>query len=206
MHRYRVIFAGAVLTAVFAFFVLAWLPQRQLSAVVPMDALQPYTPDQLAGRGVYISNGCLYCHSQQVRDPGFGSDQARGWGRASYPEDYRYDEPHLLGTMRTGPDLINIAVRQPSRAWHYAHLFQPRALVPGSVMPSFRFLFVVKSKPDAGDEVVVLPPGTVPAGQVVVATEKARHLVDYLLSLNRNYPRADMRAAGVGGGAGGMAH
>jgi cytochrome c oxidase cbb3-type subunit 2 len=200
VHRYRVIFAGAVLTAVFAFFVLAWLPQRQLSAVVPMDALQPYTPDQAAGRGVYVSNGCLYCHSQQVRDPSFGSDQARGWGRASYPEDYRYDEPHLLGTMRTGPDLTNIAVRQPSRAWHYAHLYQPRALVPGSVMPSFRFLFVVKAQADAGDEVVELPPGIVPAGQVVVAAAEARHLVEYLLSLNRNYPRADARATN------GMAH
>lgn len=194
MHRYRVIFAGAVLTAVFAFFVLAWLPQRQLSAVVPMDALQPYTPDQLAGRGVYISNGCLYCHSQQVRDPLFGSDQARGWGRASYPEDYRYDEPHLLGTMRTGPDLTNIGVRQPSRAWHYAHLYQPRALVPGSVMPSFRYLFLVEPQAEPGDELVELPPGTVPAGQVVVATAEARHLVDYLLSLNRDYPRADARA------------
>lgn len=194
MHRYRVIFAGAVLTAVFAFFILAWLPQRQLSAVVPMDALQPYSPDQLAGRAIYISNGCLYCHSQQVRDPSFGSDQARGWGRPSYPEDYRYDEPHLLGTMRTGPDLTNISVRQPSRAWHYAHLFQPRALVPGSVMPSFRFLFLVEARAEPGDEVVDVPPGTVPAGQVVVATADARHLVDYLLSLNRNYPRADARA------------
>lgn len=199
MHRYRVIFAGAVLTAVFAFFVLAWLPQRQLSAVVPMDALQPYTSEQLAGRRVYVSNGCLYCHSQQVRDPSFGSDQVRGWGRASYPEDYRYDEPHLLGTMRTGPDLTNIGVRQPSRAWQYAHLYQPRALVPGSLMPSFRFLFTVKAQADPADEVVELPPGAAPAGQVVVVTTDARHLVDYLLSLNRNYPRADARTAAAAG-------
>ncbi len=63
-------------------------------------------------------------------------------------------------------------------------------------MPSFRFLFVVKASADAGDEVVELPPGTVPAGQVVVASAQARRLVDYLLSLNRNYPRADARAAG----------
>jgi cytochrome c oxidase cbb3-type subunit 2 len=199
VHRYRVIFAGAVLTAVFAFFILAWLPQHQLSAVVPMDALQPYTADQLAGRAVYISNGCLYCHSQQVRDPLFGSDQARGWGRESYPEDYRYDKPHLLGTMRTGPDLFNIAARQPSRAWHYAHLFQPRAMVPGSVMPSFRFLFEVKAHADLNDEVVEVPPGTVPAGQVVVARPEAHHLVDYLLSLNHTYPRADARTMQSGG-------
>jgi cytochrome c oxidase cbb3-type subunit 2 len=194
MHRYRVIFAGAVITAVFAFFVLAWLPQRQLATVVPMDRLQPYTAAQLAGRQVYISLGCMYCHSQQVRDPLFGSDQARGWGRASYPEDYRYDRPHLLGTMRTGPDLTNIAVRQPSRSWHYGHLYEPRALVPGSLMPSFRFLFRLKQHADPGDEVVDLPSGAAPAGRVVVARTEARQLVDYLLSLNRDYPRADMRS------------
>ena len=193
MDRYRVIFAGAVISAVFAFFILAWLPQRQLSSVVPVDQLQPYTADQALGRRVYISMGCLYCHSQQVRDPGFGVDQKRGWGRASYPEDYRFDEPHLLGTMRTGPDLMNIGVRQPSRAWHYAHLYQPRAVTPGSLMPSFPFLFVEKASADAGDEVVSLPKGFGPQGRVVVAGPDAKHLVDYLVSLDRNYPRADMR-------------
>jgi cytochrome c oxidase cbb3-type subunit 2 len=198
MDRYRVIFAGAVITAVFAFFVLAWIPQRQLSAVVPLDPLQPYSAEQAAGRRVYIALGCLYCHSQQVRDPGFGTDQKRGWGRPSYPEDYRFDEPHLLGTMRTGPDLINIAVRQPSRAWHYAHLYQPRAMVPGSLMPSFPFLFELKERADLADDVVALPPGTAPAGRVVVASPDARRLVDYLLSLNRNYARADARNMGPG--------
>ena len=194
MDRYRVIFTGAVFTAVFAFFILSWLPQRQLSAVVPLDQLQPYTEAQLVGRRVYISMGCLYCHSQQVRDERFGSDQLRGWGRPSYPEDYRYDEPHLLGTSRTGPDLMNIGARQSSRTWQYAHLYQPRAITPGSVMPSFRFLFEVKERADPGDEVVDLPPGTAPAGKVVVATADAHHLVDYLLGMNHNYPRADARA------------
>ena len=193
MHRFRVFFAGAVSTAVFAFFVLAYLPHRQLSAVVPIDALQPYTASQAAGRKVYIGLGCLYCHSQQVRDPLFGTDQQRGWGRASYPEDYRYDRPHLLGTMRTGPDLFNIGVRQPSRAWHYTHLFEPRALVPGSVMPSFPFLFALKDRAAPGDEVVDVPPGFSPPGKVVVALPEARQLVDYLLSLRRDYPRADAR-------------
>jgi cytochrome c oxidase cbb3-type subunit 2 len=198
MDRYRVIFIGAVFSAVFAFFVLAWLPQRQLNAVIPIDPLQPYTANQLAGRQIYISLGCVYCHSQQVRDPAFGSDQQRGWGRPSYPEDYRYDEPHLLGTMRTGPDLMNIGVRQPSRTWHYAHLYQPRAVTPGSLMPSFPFLFAVKPHAEAGDEVVVLPPAVQPHGQVVVATADARRLVDYLVSLNRNYPRHDARDMGPG--------
>jgi cytochrome c oxidase cbb3-type subunit 2 len=194
VDKYRVIFAGAVLSAVFAFFVLAWLPQQQLARVVPMDPLRPYTAEQAAGREVYVSLGCVYCHSQQVRDAEFGTDQARGWGRPSFPEDYRYDMPHQLGTMRTGPDLANIAVRQSSRTWHYVHLYQPRALVPGSIMPSFRYLFETKDRADPGDDVVELPAALAPDGKVVVATTDGRRLVDYLLSLNRDYARADARA------------
>lgn len=201
MHRYRVIFAGAVVTAVFAFLVLAYLPHRQLAGVVPQDALRRYTESELAGRRVYLSLGCMYCHSQQVRDAPFGTDQARGWGRASYPADYRYDRPPLLGTMRTGPDLLNIAVRQPSRDWHYVHLYQPRAVVPGSVMPSFPFLFEAKERAEIGDELVRLPEGVGPEGKAVVARPEARHLVDYLLSLNRNYPRGAGSSATNGGGA-----
>jgi cytochrome c oxidase cbb3-type subunit 2 len=196
VNTFRVFFAGAVSTAVFAFFVLAWLPQRQLSTVVPLDPLQPYTANEARGRRIYAGLGCVYCHSQQVRDPRFGSDQGRNWGRASYPEDYRFDRPHLLGTMRTGPDLTNIGVRQPSRAWHYVHLYQPRAVVPGSVMPSYPFLFEVKDGVEPGDEVVELPPGLAPAGGVVVARDDARRLVDYLVSLKRDFPRADARTRG----------
>ena len=193
MDKYRVIFAGAVFTAVFAFFILAFIPQRQVASIVPMDPLNPYTAAQAEGRKVYIAEGCLYCHTQQVRSSSYGSDSLRGWGRASYPEDYRYDNPHLLGTMRTGPDLMNIAVRQPSRDWHMTHLYQPRALVAGSLMPSFPYLFEVKEAAAPGDEVVQLPPGFGPESGVVVAKPRARVLVDYLLSLNRNYPRANMR-------------
>ena len=193
MDRYRVIFAGAVITAVFAFFVLAFIPQRQVASIVPMDPLNPYTPAQLAGRRVYIAEGCVYCHTQQVRSSSFGSDSLRGWGRASFPEDYRYDNPHQLGTMRTGPDLMNIAVRQPSRDWHLTHLYQPRALVAGSLMPGFPYLFEHKAAAAPGDEVVQLPAGYAPESGVVVAKPEARALVDYLLSLNRNYPRANMR-------------
>jgi cytochrome c oxidase cbb3-type subunit 2 len=193
VNTFRVFFAGAVATAVFAFFVLAWVPHRQLSTVVPLDALAPYNESEAAGRRIYAGLGCLYCHSQQVRDPLFGTDQQRGWGRASYPEDYRYDRPHLLGTMRTGPDLTNIGVRQPSRTWHYVHLYQPRALVPGSVMPSYPFLFEVKERAELGDEVLELPPGLGPEGRAVVVKPEGRQLVDYLLSLKRDFPRADAR-------------
>lgn len=188
MNKYRVIFLGALATVLFAFFVLVFVPHLQLLSVEPPAGLSAYADSELAGRRVYVSLGCLYCHSQQVRAPSFGTDQARGWGRASYPEDFAYDFPHLLGTMRTGPDLMNIGVRQPSRAWHYAHLYQPRAVTPGSVMPAFPFLFEVKNQAEMGDEIVTLPAGVGPAGQVVVARAQARALVSYLLVMRHEYP------------------
>jgi cytochrome c oxidase cbb3-type subunit 2 len=92
--------------------------------------------------------------------------------------------------MRTGPDLFNIGVRQPSADWHLGHLFQPRAYVPGSIMPSFPFLFELKDDSNVSkmDRVVTLPPGTIGYGKVVVAKPEALDLVAYLQSLRRNYP------------------
>ncbi len=201
MNKYRVIFLGAVATVLFAFLVLVFVPHLQLLSVEPPAALTAYADSELAGRRVYVSLGCLYCHSQQVRAPSFGSDQARGWGRSSYPEDYAYDFPHQLGTMRTGPDLMNIGLRQPSRAWQYAHLYEPRAVRPGSLMPAFPFLFEVRDQAAMGDELVDLPPGAGPAGKVVVAGPRARALVNYLLRLKHEYPAGPAAASATPGAA-----
>ncbi|MCI0527083.1 MAG: cbb3-type cytochrome c oxidase subunit II, partial [Nitrospira sp.] len=108
---------------VLATFFLGWagltlIPGIQIREVKPPQELKPYTDEQLRGRAVYIREGCIYCHSQQTRPKGFGADQLRNWGRPSVPGDYVYDKPHLLGTMRTGPDLFNIGARQPSEDWH----------------------------------------------------------------------------------------
>ena len=160
----------------------------QVRDIKPPEGLKPYTSAELRGRQVYIANGCLYCHSQQPRDRNFGPDAERGWGRASVPGDYYYDKPHLLGSMRTGPDLFNIGARQSSKDWHLGHLYQPRAYVPGSIMPSYPYLFETKATAEPGDEVVKLPPGQEPAGQVVVARPEALDLVKYLQGLNHTYP------------------
>jgi cytochrome c oxidase cbb3-type subunit 2 len=104
------------------------------------------------------------------------------------PADYVYDQPHLLGTMRTGPDLFNIGARQPSADWHFGHLYQPRAFVPGSNMPAYPFLFKHKSAAEEGDVVVHLPPGQEPPGRLTIASQEALDLVKYLLSLNHTYP------------------
>ncbi len=180
--------AGALVALAVATTALVVMPYMQVRDITPPVGLKPYTSAELRGRQVYIANGCVYCHSQQPRDRNFGPDAERGWGRASVPGDYFYDKPHLLGSMRTGPDLFNIGARQPSKDWHLGHIYQPRAYVPGSIMPSYPYLFEVKTAADPDDEVVRLPPGQVPSGKVVVARPAALDLVKYLQGLNHTYP------------------
>lgn len=188
MTRLLSLVIAMVAIIVFAANVLVFIPRSMLSRLEAPPQLKPYSDTELAGRQVYIANGCLYCHSQQVRDDRITNDASR-FGRVSVPADYVYDNPHLLGTMRTGPDLFNVAARLPDRAWHLAHLYQPRALVPWSIMPSFRFLFEIRDRAYAGEETVELPaPYGAPPGKVIVATPAASRLVDYLLSLNHTYP------------------
>jgi cytochrome c oxidase cbb3-type subunit 2 len=182
---------GAMVTLALATSALVIVPFIQLKAVAAPAALKPYTSAQLRGREVYIKNGCIYCHSQQPRDKAQAPDDKRGWGRASVAADYAYDKPHLLGTMRTGPDLFNIGARQPSADWHLGHMFQPRAYTPGSIMPSYPFLFDVKQAAEPGDRVVILPPGTPPAGKVIVAKAEVLDLVAYLQGLDHTYPVLD---------------
>ena len=180
--------SGAMVMLALSTSALVVLPYLQVHDAPPLPGLKPYSSVELRGREVYIANGCVYCHSQQPRAKAFAPDFARGWGRATVAGDYAYDQPHLLGTMRTGPDLMNIGVRQPSEQWHLGHLYQPRAYMPGSIMPSYPFLFEAKAKADKDDVLVNLPQGTAPAGQVVVASPQAVDLVKYLQSLNRSYP------------------
>lgn len=180
--------AGSMLMLSLATSALVVLPYLQLEDVQPPDGLRPYSSAELRGRKEYIRQGCLYCHSQQPRDRSQAPDFERGWGRASVAGDYFYDRPHLLGTMRTGPDLLNIGARQSSADWHLGHLYQPRAYVAGSIMPSYPFLFELKKEAEPGDRVVSLPPAFTPKGKVVIAKPAALDLTAYLLSLDRTYP------------------
>lgn len=180
--------AGAMVSLAVATAALVVMPYMQVRDLAPPEGLKPYTSAQQRGRDVYIASGCVYCHTQQPRDRNLGPDHERGWGRASVPGDYVYDKPHLLGSMRTGPDLFNIGARQPSKDWHLGHLYQPRAYVPGSIMPAYPYLFETKAAAEPGDEVVKLPPGQGPAGKVVVARPEALDLVKYLQGLDHTYP------------------
>jgi cytochrome c oxidase cbb3-type subunit II len=188
MHNELKLIAGGMVMLSLATSALVVLPYLQVRDVPPTPGLKPYTTAQWRGRESYIAHGCVACHSQQPRAAGFAPDAQRGWGRAPVAGDYAYDTPHLLGTMRTGPDLLNIGARQPSDQWHLGHLYQPRAYVPGSLMPAYPFLFETKAKEEPGDVVVPLPPGAGPAGKVVVARPEALDLVAYLKSLDRSFP------------------
>ncbi len=179
---------GALAIITFATVALVILPYMQFKKIAAPDGLKPYTNQQALGRKVYMANGCIYCHSQQPRDANLGPDAKRGWGRASVPADYAYDQIHLLGTMRTGPDLFNIGARQPSADWHLGHLYQPRAYTPGSIMPAFPFLFVERKGPAvAGEVVVTLPPQYAKPGVTIIATQDAVNLVEYLKGMDHTY-------------------
>ena len=189
MKSETTLIGGAMVMLALSVSALVILPYLELHDIDPTPGLKPYTSAELRGRQVYISNGCVYCHSQQPRSKEFApADFARGWGRATVAGDYVYDTPPQLGDMRTGPDLMNIGVRQPSEQWNLGHLYEPRAYVPGSIMPSFPYMFEAKSQADKDDVVVTLPPGYTPANKVVVARPEAIDLVKYLLSLNRSFP------------------
>lgn len=187
MTRVVLIFLGAFAAIAMSFTALALLPSYQLSTIEPTPGTADYTREEQRGREVYMREGCMYCHSQQVRPEGFGSDVDRGWGvRGSRPGDYVYDETHQLGTMRTGPDLHDIGNRQPSRDWQLAHLYQPRSVSPGSVMPAYPYLFEIKRESNVRPSEVTVPLSDeyAPSGdRVVVATADALALYEYLMTL-----------------------
>lgn len=198
MNRMPVIVVGIFLTFLSSWVGLVAYPYINLGRFTPVtDAdtgdIFPPPLSGLAERGqrVYAASGCVYCHSQQVRQVGYGSDLERGWGaRPTVARDYMREKPAFLGTMRTGPDLANIGARQPSAMWHHQHLYQPTVVSPGSIMPAYRYLYrlqKIEGQPSA-NAIDLLPPDAPPEGYEVVPTFEAEALVAYLQSLNRSYP------------------
>jgi cytochrome c oxidase cbb3-type subunit II len=160
MDRGMVIFLGALLTFSSSWLGLILFPFWQLNNEQPYqkDASDdpyplPLQGKALAGRKIYQANGCMYCHSQQIRSEKFGNwwdengqmktgaDIKRGWGlRRNVSRDYIHDNPTMLGTMRTGPDIANVGSRY-SEQWQHTHTFNARSLNDWSIMPSFAFLY-----------------------------------------------------------------
>jgi cytochrome c oxidase cbb3-type subunit 2 len=195
MNRGPFIFLG-----LFAAMVCSWLgfvmePQVQIgnlpqtNTVVVGDASSQTYPLALPGTAhqgseVYRANGCAACHTQMVRPRELGPDISEGWGaRRSLAEDYLFDDPVMLGSQRIGPDLANFGRRSDVTSI-MLRLYNPQILVPGSVMPTYRFLFETRKirfspSPDA----LSLPEQYAPpSGFEVVPTPRARSLAAYLLS------------------------
>ena len=108
----------------------------QRSTTEPVAGLKPYTPLQLAGRDIYLREGCYNCHSQMIRP--FRAETER-YGHYSVAGEFVYDHPFKWGSKRTGPDLHRVGGRY-SDEWHRLHLRQPRDLVPESNMPAYPWL------------------------------------------------------------------
>ena len=108
----------------------------QRSTTQPVAGLKPYTPLQLAGRDIYIREGCYNCHSQMIRP--FRAETLR-YGHYSVAGEFVYDHPFQWGSKRTGPDLARVGARY-SDDWHRAHLDNPRDVVPESNMPAYPWL------------------------------------------------------------------
>jgi cytochrome c oxidase cbb3-type subunit 2 len=108
----------------------------QKSTTTPVAGLKPYDPVRLAGRDVYIREGCYNCHSQMIRP--FRAETER-YGHYSVAGEYVYDHPFQWGSKRTGPDLARVGERY-SDQWHRVHLLNPRDVVPESNMPAYYWL------------------------------------------------------------------
>lgn len=181
MNKSLAIFGGSALVYAGLAVMMGVLPGVWLSHVPPGPGVKPLTPLEAHGRDVYVSEGCFYCHTQQVRP--LSGDKI--FGRPSAPGDYAFQTPELLGSERNGPDLSNVAARQPSDVWQYIHLYEPRVVVPESIMPAFPWLFRVVDKLPAGAKAVPLPSSLAPKHGFVIPTEKGKALVAYLLSLKQ---------------------
>lgn len=181
-----ILFGFLALSATIAVAPALWVEAN----TVPLPGSEPMTALEREGLGVYIAEGCVACHTQQVRP--LAMDEV--WGRPAVPGDFAHVgplgamspyAPALLGSSRTGPDLSNVGARQASETWQYLHLYNPRIVVPDSVMPAYPWLFEVVEEAGADDVLVPVSGEHAPAAGQVVAGEKGKALVAYLLSLEQ---------------------
>lgn len=143
LNKHKIIEKNATLLLILSFFVISIGGLVQIvplfwidSTIEEVDGMRPYTPLELAGRDIYLREGCSVCHSQMIRPL---RDEAERYGHYSLAAESMYDHPFQWGSKRTGPDLARVGGRY-SNAWHVEHLVNPQALVPESIMPKYAFL------------------------------------------------------------------
>ena len=194
MNSGPLLFLGIFATLASSFWGLLLMPQVKIGRQELLNTngmIYPARPG-LAKQGeqVYRSLGCAECHTRQVRPRGYGTDFERGWGkRRTVAQDYLYDYPVMLGNIRLGPDLANIGLRQTNALWHLVHLYKPRHLSPGSMMPPYEFLFEER-KLEAGKKPLAeaLPFEGLKQGYQIIPSERAHLLVAYLLNQQAEAP------------------
>lgn len=171
---------------------VAVMPADEMRNTEPLPGMPEMTAVQRRGLGVYVSENCAACHTQQVRN----IEMDKTWGaRPSMPSDYYYSKrrldvwrqaPSVLGSERTGPDLTNVGQRQPGEQWHLLHLYDPRMVVKGSIMPRYAWLFEETDHPAKDAVIVPVPKERLrDTANVVVARPEALDLVAYLISLKQ---------------------
>ncbi|HEX2846830.1 MAG TPA: cbb3-type cytochrome c oxidase subunit II [Chitinophagaceae bacterium] len=190
--NHKKLFGTATLFFVGLTILVAVMPAiRNQNMNRPLPGAEPLSPDAIKGKALFVANGCVACHTQQVRN----IDMDKAWGsRPSLAADYadirRTDlwrnTATLMGTERTGPDLTDIGNRQPSKDWNLVHLYNPRIVVKESIMPAYPWLFTVKKEPSKSDVVVNVPAEYLDGQEgKVVATREAMYLIAYLQSLKQ---------------------
>ena len=135
---------GSLISLLLGIIVTIVIPAQDLAG--PSASAQPYSEEESRGRDIYLREGCHYCHTQQVREPeaGRGMVHQRGdIGPESVPGDFYHQSPVFWGTLRQGMDLAHVASRPgigDNAGWHELHFRNPRAVSPGTVMPSYDYL------------------------------------------------------------------
>jgi len=196
MNRIPILFLGIFAAVASSFWGVIFVPQMQLgqSELARIEDTGSYYPvarngEAARGASVYRANGCVECHTQQVRPKGVGNDFERGWGkRRTIAQDYLLDEPVQLGTLRLGSDLANAGRRQPNATVQLQHLYNPQLTVPRSMMPRYSYLFSKrKLAPGEKPSSLALPANTEPGFEIIPKPE-AHSLAAYLVSLNSEAP------------------
>lgn len=143
IERHKILEKNATLLLIFSFIavtiggIVEIVPLFYLeNTIEKVVGVRPYTPLELAGRNIYIREGCYTCHSQMIRPL---RDEVERYGHYSLAAESMYDHPFQWGSKRTGPDLARVGGRY-SDEWHVDHLINPQAVVPESVMPKYGFL------------------------------------------------------------------
>ncbi len=183
------ILVGTIVTMVLPF---AWVN----SAEERIEGVKPYAPLELAGRDVYIREGCNNCHTQTVRP--LVAEVLR-YGDYSKSGEFVYDRPHLWGSRRTGPDLARIGGKYPD-AWHVQHMAAPQSIVPRSNMPAYAFLTAQPLRPASIRHSMQVLDFPFEEGQIAALAGKTEMdaMVAYLQKLGNDIPWRQAAAKSAG--------